>query len=51
MRRFFLRFATLLHRETAERELSREIESHLVLMQEDFERQGLSPADGQTGRP
>ncbi len=44
MRRFFLRFATLLRRETAERELSREIASHLTLMQEDFERQGLSPA-------
>jgi len=44
MRRFFAKFATLLRRDTAERELSREIESHLALLQEDFERQGLSPA-------
>lgn len=42
MRRFFLRLSDTLRRQTAERELAREIESHLALLQEDFERHGLS---------
>jgi hypothetical protein len=42
MRRFFLRLLDLLRRQTAERELAREIESHLALLQDDFERRGLS---------
>jgi predicted permease len=45
MRRFFLR---LLHPFTArsiERELAREIESHLLFLQDDFEDKGLTPDD------
>lgn len=45
MRRFFLRFLNAFTSRNAERELSREIESHLALLQEDFERKGLAPAD------
>ena len=47
MRRFFARFTSLLRGENAERELSREIDSHLALLQENFERRGLSPAEAQ----
>jgi len=43
MRRFIARFLSLLRNGTAERELAREIDSHLALIQEDFERRGLSP--------
>jgi hypothetical protein len=42
MRRFFLRLLDLLRRQTAERELAREIQSHWALLQDDFERRGLS---------
>src|SRR5579864_7405331 len=45
MRRLFARFANLFRGRRSERELAREIESHLALLQEDFERQGLSPQD------
>ena len=45
MRRFFARFRNLLHGENAELELSREIDSHLALLAENFERRGLSPED------
>jgi predicted permease len=43
MRRFFARLANLFRRDRAEHDLSREIESHLGLLEEDFERRGLSP--------
>ena len=43
MRRFFIRFTNLFRRRSAEYELSREIEAHLGLLQEDFESRGLSP--------
>jgi predicted permease len=42
MRRLFLRFTNLFRRGRAEREMSREIEAHLALLQEEFERQGMS---------
>src|SRR5579864_1944522 len=45
MRRLFARFANLFRGRRSERELAREIESHLALLQEDFERQGLSPQE------
>jgi predicted permease len=45
MRRFFVRFVNLFRGRGAERELSREIESHLALLKEDFERRGLSPEE------
>jgi macrolide transport system ATP-binding/permease protein len=45
MRRFFARLANLFRPRRAENELSREIESHLALLREDFERRGLPPKD------
>ena len=47
MRRFFARFINLFRGRGAERELAREIDSHLAILQEDFERRGLSPAEAQ----
>ena len=43
MRRFFARLANLLHPSRRESDLAREIESHLALLAEDFERRGLPP--------
>ncbi|MGH9627837.1 MAG: ABC transporter permease [Bryobacteraceae bacterium] len=43
MRRFLLRVANLFRLQTAERELAREIDSHLALLEEQFERRGLAP--------
>ncbi len=45
MRRFFLRLANLFRVGRAEREMAREIEAHLALLQEDFERQGMPPEE------
>lgn len=45
MRRAFLRFANLFRRRGAEREMSREIDAHLALLQEDFERGGMPPGE------
>ena len=45
MRRFFARSANLVRRDSAEREMSREIESHLSLIAEDFEREGMTPEE------
>src|SRR5215475_12424837 len=45
MRRFFARLANLFRSQNAECELAREIDAHLALMQDDFERQGLSPQE------
>ncbi len=47
MRRFFARFLNLFRGRGAERELAREIESHLAILQEDFERRGLSAQEAQ----
>ena len=44
MRRFLSRIANIF-RPRAEREMNREINSHLGLIQEDLERQGLSPGE------
>lgn len=47
MKRIFLRawakLANLIFRRRAERELHREIHAHLTLLQDEFERRGLSP--------
>ena len=43
MRRFWLRLFTLFRGGRAEREMAREIEAHLLLLQEDFEQRGLPP--------
>jgi putative ABC transport system permease protein len=42
MRRYFLRFANLVRGGRADREMAREMEAHLALLQEDFERRGLT---------
>jgi putative ABC transport system permease protein len=47
MRRFFARLANLFRRPALERELSREIASHLALLQEEYERRGFAPDDAQ----
>ncbi|HEY4361227.1 MAG TPA: ADOP family duplicated permease [Bryobacteraceae bacterium] len=44
-RRWFAKFVSLFGRGRAERDLSREIDAHLALLQEDFERGGLSTAE------
>ena len=43
MRRFFARLVNLFRGTRVESEMAREIESHLALLAEDFERRGLSP--------
>ena len=43
LRRFLTRFAGLFSRRRAEREFGAEVESHLALMQEEFERRGMTP--------
>jgi FtsX-like permease family len=43
MRRFFAKSASLFRSHSVERELAREIESHLALLEEEFERRGLPP--------
>ncbi len=45
MRRFLARLANVFHSAPAEREMSREIDAHLDLLQENFERRGMNPAD------
>ncbi len=45
MRRFFKRIASLFVAIHAENELQREIESHLQILQDNFEKNGLSPAE------
>ena len=45
MRRFLAKLTSLFRGPSAEAELSREIESHLGLLQEQFEARGMSPAD------
>ncbi|MBV9156913.1 MAG: ABC transporter permease, partial [Acidobacteriaceae bacterium] len=45
MRRFLKRIATLFRATHAENELQREIESHLQILQDNFEKSGLSPAE------
>ena len=45
MRRFFSRVASLFRAADADKELEREIESHLQLLQDNFEKGGLSPAE------
>ncbi|MCC6539926.1 MAG: ABC transporter permease [Bryobacterales bacterium] len=43
MRRFLLRLSNLFRGQRAEREMAREIDAHLALMQDDFERRGMTP--------
>src|SRR5262245_56989681 len=43
MRRFVLRFLNLFRRDRAERELAREVDSHLALFEEEHVRRGVAP--------
>jgi len=45
MRRFFVRFANIFRRSRAEGEMSREIDAHLALLQDDFESQGMPASE------
>ena len=45
MRRFFAGLYSCLRPSRAEREISREIDAHLGLLQDEFEHRGLSPKD------
>lgn len=45
MRRFLARCVAFLRPGLAERELEREVTSHLALLEEDFQRRGMSPVD------
>jgi len=45
VRRFLARFSNLALRGSAEREMNREIESHLALLQEEFESRGMTPQE------
>lgn len=45
MRRFSAKLASLFRSRAAERELAREIDSHLGILQEEFEARGMSPEE------
>jgi predicted permease len=45
IRRFFAKVRSMAGRGRAEREMAREIEAHLALIQEDFEGRGMAPRD------
>src|SRR5580698_7502445 len=45
MKRTFSKLANLVFRGRAERELAREIDAHLTLLQDDFEQRGMSPQE------
>ncbi|MBS1875857.1 MAG: ABC transporter permease [Acidobacteria bacterium] len=45
MRRFAVRLLNLFRRRPAERELAREVDSHLGLLEEEFGRRGLTPEE------
>ena len=47
VRRSLAKLRSLLFRGRAERELEREIQSHLALAQDEFERRGMPPAEAQ----
>src|SRR5580658_7156162 len=45
MRRFFARLKNVFRHGSAERELTREVDAHLAMLQDEFERRGMKPAD------
>jgi len=45
VRRFLFRFANLFRGRRADGEMTREIQSHLTLLQDEFEHQGMAPED------
>ena len=50
LRRILARLGNLFRNHRAEKELAREVASHLALIADDFERQGMSPQEAQLGR-
>lgn len=44
-RRIIAKLRNLLHNERADAELAREVESHLALLEEEFQRRGMSPEE------
>ena len=42
-RRFWAKLSCFLHRDSAEREMNREMDAHLALLAEDFEHRGMDP--------
>jgi putative ABC transport system permease protein len=42
-RRFFRRIESFIRRDLAERELTREVSSHLTLLEDEFQRRGMTP--------
>ena len=51
MRRAFLRLFGIFTNQRHENEMAREIESHLVLLEDEFVRQGLSRQDARAAAP
>src|ERR1700740_3309007 len=47
LRRMLARLGNLFRNNRAEQELAREVASHLALIADDFERQGMSPYEAQ----
>src|SRR5208282_1328199 len=45
MRRFFAKLKNVFRNGSAERDLTREVEAHLAMLQDKFESQGMKPAD------
>jgi hypothetical protein len=45
MRRFFAKLKNVFRHRSAERDLTREVDAHLALLQDEFERRGMKPAD------
>ncbi len=45
LRRLLAKLSNLVHRDRAERELSREVAAHLAILEDEYQRRGLSPAD------
>jgi predicted permease len=45
MRRFFAKLKNVFSHSSAERDLTREVDAHLAMLQDEFERQGMKPAD------
>jgi hypothetical protein len=45
VKRFFAKLESFFFRRRAERDLAREIDAHLTLLQDDFERRGMTPEE------
>src|SRR5882672_8253378 len=45
LRRFLLRFSNVLHPQRMESDLARELASHLSMLEDEFQRRGMTPDD------